>query len=77
MINSIIPKHKYSLREKYSDAIEDCVSAASEEISKVIEGHYHVEEGEVPEMITKRVENILFDQVYIPLVMGKEQKGTI
>jgi hypothetical protein len=72
MVNSIIPKHKYSLREKYSDTIEDCVSNASEEISKVIEGHYHIEDGEIPEMITKRVENILFDHVYIPLVMGKE-----
>jgi hypothetical protein len=71
MINSIIPKHKHGLREKYSDEIEDCVASASEEISKVISSHYHVEDGEVPDMITKRVENILFDYVYIPLIMGK------
>ncbi len=72
MMNSIIPKHKHNLREKYSDAIEDCVASASEEISKVISGNYHIEDGNVPDMIIKRVENILFDQVYIPLIMGKK-----
>ena len=72
MINSIIPKHNHGLREKYSDTIEDCVASASEEISKVIKGHYHIEDGNIPDMIIKRVENILFDHVYIPLIMSEK-----